>query len=61
MNDDQFDKLLAWTMLAANNGAIIEQQNILKRDLTEEEYQDCYAKTYRNAVMIQGQLKKSRE
>ena len=60
MDQTQFDQLLAWTMLSALHGAVIERQNILGRDLTEEEYQDSHRKTHRNAEMLQEQLRQAR-
>lgn len=58
MRQEQFDRLLAWTMLSAHNSAVIEQQNILQRDLTQDEYKECYKNTQKKAELIRQELVK---
>lgn len=60
MNQNQFEQLLAWTMLGALHGAVIERQNVLGRDLTDEEYKDSHKKTHDNAEMLRNQLQSAR-
>ena len=61
MNQDQFDQLLSWTMLGSLNSAVLEQQIILGRDLTAEEYSECHKKAHQSAELIQSQLRQARE
>jgi hypothetical protein len=60
MNQDQYEHLLAWTMLAALNSSVLEQQRILGRDLSSEEYTDCHKRTHQNASMLREQLQQAR-
>jgi hypothetical protein len=60
MDQDQFEQLLAWTILSTLNSSVLEQQRILGRDLTDEEYSDCHKSTHRNAAMLQEQLQIAR-
>jgi hypothetical protein len=60
MDQNQFEQLLAWTMLGALHGAVLEQQQILGRVLTPEEYTACHKTTHRNAEMLREQLQLAR-
>lgn len=41
MNDDQFNKMMAYLEIIAQNTAVIAAQGHLQRPLTGEEYDQC--------------------
>lgn len=61
MNQAQLDQLLAWTMLAAIKGTVIERQNAFGRDLTAEEYAQCHKDSYKAAELLRQELELNRE
>ncbi|HAM41248.1 MAG TPA: hypothetical protein DCP69_07885 [Candidatus Omnitrophica bacterium] len=60
MKQSEFDQLLAWTMLVAQNTGIIVQQNQAGRPLTQEELDAEVHKAHDVAEILAGHISQSR-
>lgn len=56
MNQDQFNRLLAWTILSTLNSSQLLLQSQLGRELNQVELTKCHKDAYAQADLIYGML-----
>ena len=60
MRQEQFDQMLAWTMLNALYGAELVERAHLGRELTREELAECHKNAHRAAELMAGMFAENR-
>jgi len=61
MKQNQFDQLLAWTMLHALHSGVLALRAQVDRPLTDAEVLSCHQDTYTAAQAIQDAFAKNRQ
>lgn len=56
MNEEQFNRLLSWSILSALNSGQLLLRSQLGRDLEQTEVEKCCKDAYAHAELIYGEL-----